>query len=213
MDAKDPLAQFVREALLAGKSRTDIRSALQTSGWSPKEADDALATYSDVPFIPPVPRPRLRLTARDAFVYLLLFTALGFSALQLIWLIFGILNLMLPDPADHAYMERQTTDQIRWGIASLVVSVPAFVVMTLYTERKIAQDAGHQRSLVRNWLTYLALFVSAVCFLGVAVYVIYGFLKGEITARFILKAATVASVSAAIFVFYLRGLEDFKDEQ
>ncbi len=213
MDTKDPLVQFVRDALVAGKSRADIHSVLRDSGWSPKEADAALAAYSDVPFIPPVPRPRLRLTARDAFVYLLLFTALGISALQLIWLIFAILNLALPDTADYEFLERQSADQIRWGIASLVVSVPAFVAMTLYTERKIAQDAGHQRSLVRNWLTYLALFVSAVCFLGVAVYVVYGFLKGEITLRFILKATTVASVSAAIFIFYLRGLEDFRDEQ
>ncbi|WP_072389896.1 DUF5671 domain-containing protein [Hyphomicrobium sp. CS1BSMeth3] len=212
MDAKDPLVQFVREALLAGKSRAEIQSVLQASGWSSKEADSALAAYSDVPFIPPVPRPRLRLTARDAFVYLLLFTALGISAWQLIWLIFSILNLVLPDPVDYAYVERQSADQIRWGIASLVVSVPAFVAMTLYTDRKIAQDAGHQRSLVRNWLTYLALFVSALSFLGVAVYVIYSFLKGEITLRFILKAATVALVSAGIFVFYLRGLEDFRDE-
>lgn len=212
MDVKDPLVQFVRDALLAGKSRAEIHVALYTAGWSSKEADAALGAYSDVAFIPPVPRPRLRLTARDAFVYLLLFTALGISAWQLVWLILSILNLALPDPAEHAYVERQSADQIRWGIASLVVSVPAYVALTLYTDRAMAQDAGHRRSLVRNWLTYLALFVSALCFLGVGVYVIYSFLKGELTLRFILKATTVALVSSSIFIFYLRGLEDFRDE-
>lgn len=213
MDARDPLVQFVRDALLAGKSRTDIHAALSNAGWSSKEADAALAAYSDVAFVPPVPRPRPRLTARDAFVYLLLFTTLGISAWQLIWLIFSILNLALPDPTDYPFIERQSADQIRWGIASLLVAVPAYVAMTLYIDRAMAQDAGHQKSLVRSWLTYLALFVSALCFLGVAVYVIYSFLRGEITVRFILKAATVAFVSASIFAFYLRGLEDFRDER
>lgn len=213
MDPTDPLIQFVRDALLAGKSRTEIRSALRDSGWSPGEIDTALATFSEIAFTPPIPRPRLRLTARDAFVYLLLFTALGISAGHLISLIFSILDLMLPAPADYAYLERYAADRIRWAIATLVVSVPAFVWITLYTDRKIAQDAGHQRSLVRKWLTYLALFVAALGFFGDAIYVIYSFLKGEITLRFILKAATVALVSTIVFFHYLRGLEDFRDER
>lgn len=212
MDPTDPLVQFVRDALFAGKSRAEIRSALRDSGWSPVEIDTALAAFSEIAFALPIPRPRLRLTARDAFVYLLQFTALANSAWYLISLIFSILNLKLPDPADYVYQERYAVDQIRWAIATLIVSVPAFVWMTLLTDRKIAQDAGHQRSLVRKWLTYLALFVSALGFFGDAIFVIYSFLNGEITLRFALKAATVAIVSAAIFFYYLRGLEDFRDE-
>jgi hypothetical protein len=87
---------------------------------------------------------------------LLLFTALGISAGHLISLIFSILDLMLPDPADYVYLERYAADRVRWAIAALIVSVPPFVSITLYTNRKIAQDAGHQRSFVRKWLTYLA---------------------------------------------------------
>jgi hypothetical protein len=213
MDSGDPLAQFVRDALIAGKSRGDIRSALAASGWSPGEIDGALGSFSETIFDPPVPRPRLRVTARDAFIYLSLFTALAISAGQLMTLIFAIYDFHLPDPADGVYAARYALEQIRWAIATLLVSVPAFVWMTLYTGKKIAKDAGHQRSLVRKWITYLALFVSALVFFGNSVYVIYSFLKGEFTLRFILKATTVAFIAGSIFIFYLRGLEDFRDDR
>jgi len=180
---------------------------------TPGEIDGALASFSESDFNPPVPRPRLRLTARDAFVYLSLFTALALSAGYLITLIFAILDFHLPDPAEGAGEARYALDQIRWAIATLLVSVPAFVWMTHYTDRKIAQEAGHQRSLVRKWLTYLALFVSALVFFGDAIYVIYCFLKGEMTLRFILKAMTIAFIAMTIFIFYLRGLEDFRDDR
>ena len=42
---------------------------------------------------------------------------------------------------------------------------------------------------------------------------IYSFLSGEATLRFLLKALTVAAVSAAIFVFYLRDIRDDGDER
>jgi len=77
----------------------------------------------------------------------------------------------------------------------------------------VARDPGERRSLVRKWLTYLALFLAALSFFGDGAYVIYEFLKGEITMRFILKALTVALVSAAVFAFYLRNAEDMKDER
>ena len=94
----------------------------------------------------------------------------------------------------------------------LVVATPVFVWMTLYTRRQIAEDAGRRRSLVRKWLTYLALFASALVFFGDAVFVIYNFLNGEATLRFLLKALTVACVTGTVFAFYLRDVEVGSDE-
>ncbi|MBU0973130.1 MAG: hypothetical protein KKC20_20975, partial [Proteobacteria bacterium] len=62
---------------------------------------------------------------------------------------------------------------------------------------ELDKDSG-----VRRWLTYLILFVSSMVVLGVLISVINAFLDGELTARFILKAATIFIISGAVDCFY-----------
>lgn len=212
MAERDLTAQFVRDALLAGKSRTEIREALGAAGWSEREVREALSGFADNDFTPPVPRPRPHLTARDVFIYAVLYTALAISAAYLVILIHSILDLRMPDPGDRAWKPAYATRQMRWAIATLVVSAPVYIWLTVYTGHKIHEDASLRRSRVRKWLTYLALFVSALVFLGDATVVIYNFLQGEMTLRFALKAATVLVVSGGIFAFYLHDVGDPKDE-
>jgi hypothetical protein len=213
MATDDRLIQFVREALSTGRTRDDIRMVLTNAGWSKHEIAEALGSFADTKFIPLVPRPRTHLTARDTFVYLLLFASLGFVASYLVTLVHAILELALPDPGDPEWRERNATDSIRWSIATLAVTTPVLVWMTRFTRHQILEDAGRRRSPVRKWLTYVALFVAALVFFGDAVFVIYSFLNGEATLRFLLKALTVACVSAAIFAFYLRDIEDGVSER
>lgn len=212
MAAKQIMGQFVADALLAGKSRKDIKDALAEAGWSDREVSDALSEYSEVEFMPPVPRPRPRLTAQDVFIYAVLFTALTFTATNLINLVHAILDIRMPDTSDNEYLLPLTTSKLRWSVAALVVSAPVYFWMSFYTYRRIEKDQGHRRSLVRIWLTYLTLFVAGLVFLGDATVVIYQFLQGEATLRFLLKAVTVAVVSLAIFVFYLREMEYLTSE-
>jgi cytochrome bd-type quinol oxidase subunit 2 len=213
MAANDRLVQFVREALLLGRTREEIRAALGQAGWSENEVADALASFATGDFNPPVPCPRPLLTARDTFVYLLLFTSLALVASYLVSLVHGVLDLALPDPTDNDWTERRATDTIRWAIAMLVVFTPVFVWMTLHTRARIAKDAGQRRGIARKWLTYMAMLIAALVFCGDAAYVIYSFLDGEATLRFLLKALTVACVSAGIFVYYLNDIEDRADER
>ena len=212
MAEKDLVAQFVRDALLAGRSRTEIREALGAAGWSEREVREALSGFADIDFTPPVPRPRPHLTERDVFIYALLYTARAFTAAYLVTLIHSILDLKMPSPTDKAWKSLYATRQVRWAIATLAVSAPVFIWMTIYTGRRVHEDASLRRSPVRKWLTYLALFVSALIFLGDASYVIYSFLQGELTLRFALKAATVLVVSGGIFAFYLHDVGDPKNE-
>lgn len=213
MAANSSLVQFVHDALSAGRSRDDIRLALTEAGWSQPEITDSLSAFAATDFTPPVPRPHPHLTARDTFIYLLLFSTLGFVAFNLISLAHAILDLVLPDPAASAWEEGYATDTVRWSIAALVVSTPVYVWLTLGVQRRIGKDSGHRRSPARKWLTYMALFVAAMVFLGDIVYVIYSFLTGEATLRFLLKAAVVAGVSGAIFWFYLRDIEEQADDR
>lgn len=213
MAVDDRLTHFVREALSSGRSRDEIRAALAEAGWSKHEAADALGAFATTDFMPPVPRPRAHLTARDTFIYLLLFASLAAVASYLITLIHAILTMALPEPGDYEWAAQAATDSIRWSISTLAVATPVYVWMTRITRRDLSEDAGRRRSPVRKWLTYLALFVSALTFLGDAVYVLYSFLTGETTLRFLLKALTVACVTAAIFAFYLHDIEDGTGER
>lgn len=213
MHAKDPLHRFVKEALVADRSRAEIRKVLEQAGWPTNEINDALAAFSDISFTPPIPVPRPQLTARDVFIYAVLFTTLTYTAIYLISLVHALLDLWMPDPTDYDHVEISAISRMRWSIATLLVAAPVYLWMTHYIQKQISLNTTHRRSPVRKALTYLALFISGLAFLGDAIFLIFGFLQGEATLRFILKVATVAVVTSAIFIFYLRDVEYLKGDR
>lgn len=207
----DVIREFVHEALLAGRSRHEIYEALSAAGWTKNEIARGLSAFVDQPFNPPIPRPQIQLTARETFLYSLLFTALAFTAGHFVSLVHAILDIWLPDPSANNYVQIAAFRSVRWSIASLVVFAPLFVWMTFLTERRIAADASFRKSPVRKWTLYIALFFSALTLLGDAVYAIYNFLEGDLTLRFALKSLTVAGVAGAVFAFYLKDTGDRDD--
>ena len=85
----------------------------------------ALAAFVDVDHVP-VPRARPYLSAREAFIYLVLFGTLYTSAFYLGSLIFDIINLTFPDRP----RSRRTTPPIsarRCDGPSLIVAFPVFL--------------------------------------------------------------------------------------
>lgn len=201
------LTDFVRAALQAGHGRAEIDTALSDAGWSSSDIAEALAAFADGPFLPPVPRPRRYLASRDAFVYALMFLTLGLTAGFLISLIFAIIDLWVPDLGATTYRVMAAEGQIRWAFAVLVLAMPLYLWLMYLTESRIEADAGGGRSVLRKWLTYLALLASAMALLGDAINVIYRLLAGDATLEFLLKSITVGVVTAAIFGFYLRDVE------
>ena len=98
--ATQDLETFVRDALLKGQSRPAIHAALVAAGWPQEQVREALDAYAEVPFPVPVPRPRAYLSAREAFLYLVLFATLYLTAWHLGSLLFDLINRAFPDPAD-----------------------------------------------------------------------------------------------------------------
>lgn len=210
MTAADPLDLFVREGLSAGRSRQELDEALSNAGWTQRDIRKALSKYADTQFTPPIPRPTHTLTARHTFVYALLFVAMAFTASYFVVIVHQLIDLQLPDivPDVHASPRR-----LRWAAAMLIVWTPVFLFMSYYVARSSASDDSIRKSPVRKWLTYLALFVSALILLGDGVYTVNQLLQGDLTLRFVLKAATVAVVAGAVFWYYLRDAEAVSDEQ
>jgi hypothetical protein len=208
MAAGDELVEFVREALGRKIPREQITAALRGGGWSDDQVRTALGAYADTDFPIPVPRARPYLSARDAFVYLVLFGTLYTSAYNLGSLIFDFINLAFPDAAARTFenYDQFVRGRIRWSVASLVVSAPVFLYLSWLTGREIGRDPGKRASKVRRWLTYLTLFVAACALIGDVTTLVYNVLGGELTVRFLAKVATVALIAGTAFTYYLRDL-------
>jgi len=198
------LELFVREALLRGQTRESIRKALLEAGWTAEQASTAIAAYADVSFAVPVPKPRAQLSAREAFLYLLLFTTLYLSCYHLGSLVFDLINRAYPDPTDRNM--RFVADSMRWSIAYLIITFPVFIFLANYIGRDVARSPIRRLSPIRRWLTYLTLFVAAGALIGDLTTLVYSVLAGELTIRITLKVLVVLVIAGAVFGYYLADL-------
>jgi hypothetical protein len=200
------LRGFVREALARGVPRDDIRRALLAARWRPDEVDAALAEWIDGGLAVPVPRRKAHLSAREAFLHLLLFATLYTAAFNTGAILFHLIERVLPDRAMTPVVIDPRLEGLRWAVASLLIALPVF----LYTGRLITAamiDEPEQRtSGVRRWLTYLTLFVATMVLIGDFVAVVRGLLSGELVPRFLLKALVVGGIAGVIFYHHLGDL-------
>jgi len=200
------LEVFVRDALGRGQTRAEITRVLAEAGWPAEQVTLALSAYADVAFPVPVPRPRAFLSAREAFLYLVLFTALYISAFNLGVILFEVIDRVFPDLAVARYNLASSRETIRWAVSGLLVAFPVFLWVSTYVGREVAANPAERLSPVRRWCTYLTLFIAVGVLIGDATTLVYNVLSGEITIRFILKVVVVAGIAGTTFTYYLRDL-------
>lgn len=213
MAINEELLNFVKDALARGLSRAEIEDALLQAGWKPDQAKSALGAFAQVDKFPiPVPKPKPYLSAREAFMYLVLFTTLYLTTFNLGRLIFQFINLGFPDPAAYYDFVNSAHQAIRFSVASLIIAFPIFMYLSLLIGRTIKRDPSKRASKVRKWLTYMTLFVAAGVIIGGLTALVYGFLGGELSPRFALKALTVGIIAGGIFGYYLWDLRQEERE-
>jgi len=213
MATHDELQSFVRESLSRGLKRPEIEDALVKAGWKTDQIDHAMDAYAQVEAFPiPVPRPKAYLSAREAFMYLVLFTTLYLTTFNLGRLIFQFANLAFPDPAALYDSVQSAHEAIRFSVASIIIAFPIFLYLSVLISRLIRRDPSKRSSKVRKWLTYLTLFVAAAVVIGYLTALVYNFLGGELSLRFALKVVTVACIAGGIFGYYLWDLRQEEQE-
>jgi hypothetical protein len=198
------LEQFIKESLQAGQKKQDIGKVLERAGWPDAQIQNALGAFADEPFPVAVPMPRPSLSARDAFLYLVMFCTLYYGAWNLVALIFSFINQAFPDPAVTDYYG--SWDDRRWATSAVIITFPVFFLMTYYINKEIAHNPFKRLSPVRRWLTYLTIFIATVTLLGDLTTLIYYLLGGGLTTRFVLKVLVVAVVAGSAFAYYLHDL-------
>ena len=204
-DDHSPLDHFVRAAIEKGQTRSAIASVLDRAGWPKEEVANALGAYADVPFPIAVPLPRASLSAREMFLYLVLFTSLYISVWNFGSLVFEFIDRAIPDITQRG-SDVYSTQSIRWSVSALIVAFPVFLWTSRYIGRRLAMNPAGRLSPARRWCTYITLFIAIAVLVGDATTLIYNLLGGELTARFILKAMVVAGIAASALLYYLRDL-------
>ena len=205
MAISEELSGFLKDGLERGLPRDQLEGVLLDSGWSTHQVRGALGAFADVDFPIPVPRPKPYVSAREAFLYLVLFSTMYASAFSLGTLVFQFIDRAFPDlsvdPAHALEMSRRT---IRWSISWLVVTFPVFAMVAWTNDRAVRDDPSRRLSKVRRWLTYATLFVGAGILIGVATTSVYNLLGGELTTRFVLKVLTIGSITGSVFGYFFR---------
>jgi hypothetical protein len=205
------LNHYVREALARGLSRETITAQLTAARWRRDEIDGALAAWADGEGGVPVPRRRVSLSAREAFVHLLLFASLYTSAFSTGVILFALIEHWLQDAV--IYSGGGSVQAMRWAVAATVTAFPIYLWMSAIAARGLAEEPEKRASGVRRWLTYLTLFVAAQVLIGNFVGVLSSLLAGEQTVRSLLKAAVVFAIAGLVFGHYLTGLRRDEADQ
>ncbi|MBI2055747.1 MAG: hypothetical protein HYT42_02555, partial [Candidatus Sungbacteria bacterium] len=142
---------------------------------------------------------------KDVFMQLLVIIALYISAVSFGLLLFNYIDLWFPDPLVDFYA--RTSGSIRWALASLTIVFPVYLWLAWTLAREMGRDPAKRELKIRKWLVYFTLFAAAVIIIGDLVTLIYNFLNGDLSARFVLKVVSVLAIALAVFVYYIWNLK------
>lgn len=210
----DALPLFVKEALEKGRSRESIQQVLLEAGWEGNEVQKALASFADVDYPVAVPRRTSYTSARESFLYLVMFMTLGISAISTGTIAFQLINKRLPDPLAIPYDYSMTfiEETIRNATASLIIAFPVFLWMNYLIARTVAKNPDTRLSRPKIMITYLTLFVASAFLIGSLIALVNNVLGGELTLRFALKILTVLVIAGGIFWYYLADLRSAEEQ-
>ena len=149
----------------------------------------------------------MKSTPKDVFLHLLSIITLYVSAGSLIALFFQYINILVPDKLQPIYFAGVASG-IRFSMASLIIVFPVFIFSCWMLNKDYKLEPEKRELKIRKWLVYFTLFAAAAIIIGDLVSLVYNFLGGELTARFILKIFSILLVVGSVFFYYLMDLKD-----
>jgi hypothetical protein len=196
-----PLHSFITAARAKGADDAFVARVLVDAGWPEDQVYDAyLQSYVELTGMPvPAPLAGRRISARDAFYYLVSFLTLGIWAFALGSMIYVFINRALPDPQLGYYYEPSVSSQL----AAIIIALPVYLWMTRLINRDLLSNPAKSESGVRRWLTFIILFLTAGTLIGDLIAFLSSLFDGELTMRFVLKVLTVLLIAGGIFLYYL----------
>ncbi len=141
------------------------------------------------------------------FLCLGLLITLITSVVSLLNLIFGVLDKQFPDVLNAAYQYGYSTyayEGIRSSLATLIIFFPIFLIVCYFWKKHTKNEMGHINEVIKKWLVYIILFLSAIVIAIDLVILVRYFVSGEVTSRFIYKIiATFVTANIIGKYFYI----------
>ncbi len=147
------------------------------------------------------------------FLCLGLLITLITSVTSFLNLVFETLSKRFPDVLNATYQYGYSTyeyESIRMALATLIIFFPAFLIVSYFWKKFSKGEMGHIDQIIRKWVIYIILFLSAIVLMVDLVALIRYFISGEITTRFILKVVVVLVTALIVGKYYILDLMDNK---
>lgn len=151
-DQNVSLVEFIRAARDKGADDAFVVNLLRSRGWSEKRILDAFAAFYEAETGVGVPFRGGRVeAARDAFLYLLSFIALGTWTWSLGSLFYSIIDLYFP-PVNGLGHPLPTRSSVSMEMAGILVAFPLYLLVM----RGIGKSGGVKPGTASFWRTQVA---------------------------------------------------------
>lgn len=145
-----------------------------------------------------------KVSPKHVFLHLFAIIMLYFSVANFLTLIFQYINILLPDKLYQiGYQISYQSNLIRFSLSSIIIVFPTLVFISWLLNKNYKKEPATREMKSRKWLIYFTLFLAGLVIVGDLISIIWNFLGGEITFRFILKSLSVLFTSGLIFGYYL----------
>lgn len=139
--------------------------------------------------------------ALDVFIYLGIGISLVVSVYNLLQILFTAIDRKFVDVLNSSYVDIYNSD-VRMAVALLVVMYPLYVFLSWYVAKDIAKFLYKRDLTIRKIMIYTTIFITVCSLIGTLVSIIYTYLGGELSIRFVYKATSVFVVSLGVFGYY-----------
>ncbi|MBU3964431.1 hypothetical protein KJ591_00405 [Patescibacteria group bacterium] len=150
-----------------------------------------------------------KVSPKHVFLHLFSISMLYVTTINILTLIFQFINQSIKDPLVYSIYSSINSaayyshNLVRSALASIIIVFPLFIWGSWYLNKIYLRIPQVRQMKTRKWLIYLTLFIVSLVIVGDFIRIVWGFLGGEITLRFILKAFAVFITSGCIFGYYL----------
>lgn len=206
---QEKLFVFVKEQVQKGEKKSEIKEKAISVGWREEDVDAAYAKALEESGVP-VPdisgaggKYAQKMNTVEIVLNVFSYILLGVIATALGGLYFGVINHFFPDKAVlYGSYYQSSNESIHYQIAALLIGSPIYYLVMRYWFRRFREQEKKIESKLTRVITYLVLLVASVTIVGDLIVIVFTFLQGEMSARFILKAVTLLAIASAIFGFY-----------
>ena len=147
--------------------------------------------------------------AVDVMYYIGMFISLITSLGALIGILFSAIDHKYRDALDigQYYDELSVGNDVRISVSVLLVAFPIYLVLAWLLTGRIKKDMERLKLVIRNVYIYSILLVTTLTVAGSLISIIYNYLSGELSSRFLAKSLVLlvlAGLTLGYHIFLLK---------